>query len=169
MSRKPNFGAIVERAKLEIMGDVQNGTHPALVQSFSDLHSFADANAYGGGDDAIANTPFWKKVHERLDAWIQTGVLGRAMSDSECAGRAQRALEYYNADLGEHGPIDSLTIRDLLHDTLHWLAEQPSPYDNQHPVDMLTDALHAALIDYPEGRRELEASQARINKIIGAG
>jgi hypothetical protein len=37
------------------------------------------------------------------------------------------------------------------------------------PVDMLTDALHAALIDYPEGRRELEAAQARINKIIGGG
>ena len=72
MSRKPNFEAIVERAKLEIMGDVQNGTHPALVQCFSDLHSFADANACGGGDDAIGNTPFWKKVHERLDAWIQT-------------------------------------------------------------------------------------------------
>jgi hypothetical protein len=30
--------------------------------------------------------------------------LGRAMSDPECAGRAQRALEYYNADLGEHAP-----------------------------------------------------------------
>ncbi len=91
------------------------------------------------------------------------------MSDSECARRAQRALEYYNADLGEQGAIDSLTIRDLLHDTFHWLAEQPPPYDNQHPVDVLTDAAHAALIDFPEGRRELEAAQARINRIIGGG
>jgi hypothetical protein len=32
----------VERAKLEIMADVENGTHPALVQCFDDLHSFAD-------------------------------------------------------------------------------------------------------------------------------
>jgi hypothetical protein len=169
MNSKPNFESIVERAKLEILADVENGTHPALVQCFSDLHSFADANAYGGGDDETAYTAFWQQVHERLDAWIKTGVLGRAMSDPECAGRAQRALEYYSADLGEHGPIDFLTIRDLLHDTLHWLAQQPPPNDYQHPVDTLTDALHAALIDFPEGRRELEEAQARINKIIGGG
>jgi hypothetical protein len=30
MSIKPNFESIVERAKLEILADVQNGTHPAL-------------------------------------------------------------------------------------------------------------------------------------------
>jgi len=105
---------VVERAKREILWDVQNGTLPALVQCFSDLHDFADANAYGGGNDESANSRFWKKVHEQLGAWMKTGVLGRSVSEPSRAVRAQRALEYYKADSGGRGPIDSNTIRDLM-------------------------------------------------------
>jgi hypothetical protein len=62
---------VVERAKREILWDVQNGTLPALVQCFSDLHDFADAHAYGGAD----KTAFGKEVQSQLDAWMKTGVL----------------------------------------------------------------------------------------------
>ena len=156
----------VERAKLEIMADVENGTHPALVQCFDDLHSFADANAYGGGNDESANSRFWKKVHEQLDDWIKTGVLGRSMSDPERALRAQRALECYRADLGKHGPVDSGTIRDLLHDTLHWLAQQNPPNEYPDPGGTLMDAANAALVDFPEGREYHASIEATIEGTI---
>ena len=156
----------VERAKLEIMADVENGTHPALVQCFDDLHSFADANAYGGGNDESANSRFWKKVHEQLDAWIKTGVLGRSMSDPERALRAQRALECYRADLGKHGAVDSGTIRDLLHDTLHWLAQQNPPNEYPDPGGTLMDAANAALVDFPEGREYHASIEATIEATI---
>jgi hypothetical protein len=151
---------VVERAKREILWDVQNGTLPALVQCFSDLHDFADANAYGGGNDESANSRFWKKVHEQLGAWMKTGGLGRSVSEPSRAVRAQRALEYYKTDSGGHGPIDCNTIRDLMQDTLHWLAQQPPPNDYPDPAETLSVAAHMAIVDFPEGREALAAIEA---------
>ena len=87
---------MVERAKQEILRDVQNGTLPALVQCFNDLHDFADALAYGGAD----KTAFPKEVQKQLDAWMKTGILGRSVSEPSRAIRARRILEYYKAELG---------------------------------------------------------------------
>lgn len=42
-----SVGAIVERAKKEVLYDVNAGTVPRSVKSFSELHDYADANAYG--------------------------------------------------------------------------------------------------------------------------
>jgi hypothetical protein len=164
--KRQTVAEVVERAKLEIIADVENGTHPALVRCFDDLHDFADANAYGGGNDECVNSRFWKRVHEQLDAWIKTGVLGRCMSEPERALRAQRALECYKADLGEHGPVDSATLRDLLHDTLHWLAQQNPPNEYPDPGETLMDAANAALVDFPEGREYHAALEAMAEAII---
>jgi|ERR1035437_6402345 hypothetical protein len=149
----------VKRAKLEILWDVQNGTLPALVQCFSDLHDFANAYGYGGAD----KTAFGKEVQEQLDAWIKTGVLGRSVSEPSRAIRAQRALEYYKADLGEHGPIDADTVRDLMQDTLHWLTQQVPPNDYPDPAETLSVAAHMAIVDFPEGREALAAIEATLS------
>lgn len=144
---------MVERAKQEILRDVQNGTLPALVQCFNDLHDFADALAYGGAD----KTAFPKEVQKQLDAWMKTGILGRSVSEPSRAIRARRILEYYKADLGDHGPINSETIRDRLHDILHWLAQQVPPNDYRDPAETLSATAHTAIVEYPEGRDALEA------------
>jgi hypothetical protein len=150
---------VVERAKREILSDVQDGTLPALVQCFSDLHDFVDAYEYGGAD----KTAFGKEVQKQLDAWMKTGVLGRSVSEPSRAIRAQRALEVYNADLGERGPVDADTVRDLMHDILHWLAQQSQPNDYPNPTETLLAAAHMAIVDFPEGRKALAAIEAALD------
>jgi len=147
---------VVERAKREILWDVQNGTLPALVQCFNDLRDFADAFKYGGAD----KTACQKEVQAQLDAWMKTGVLGRSVAEPSRALRAQRTLEYFKADLGKHGPINADTIRDLMHDTLHWLAQQAAPNDYPDPAETLSAAAHTAIVDFPEGREALAAIEA---------
>jgi len=45
---KTDVTALAERMKTDILADVAKGIVPASVRSFEDLHSFVDANAYGG-------------------------------------------------------------------------------------------------------------------------
>jgi hypothetical protein len=53
----PTLEATVERMKTEIRGDMQKGHVPRTVETFGELHTYVDANCYGGFcDDAFANT-----------------------------------------------------------------------------------------------------------------
>lgn len=75
------------RAKTEILADIEAGTVPATVASFSELHDYVDANGYGGAfEDAVicadddsnivdvqANVDFWNEVQNAVDAWIKAG------------------------------------------------------------------------------------------------
>jgi hypothetical protein len=115
---------LVERAKLEILADVQNGTHSALVQCFSDLNRFADANAYGGGDDEGAHTALWEKVHERLDAWIKTGVLGRSTWTVSDVLTARRLFSLNGYCQGCRDKVRSITTRQSLLERCCYLNDQ---------------------------------------------
>jgi len=74
-------------AKAEVAGDVRAGRIPASVRSFSELHDYVDANAFGGAfdwpclssdrDDGYqqAFADFWNAVQNNVDAWIKAGGL----------------------------------------------------------------------------------------------
>lgn len=73
----------------EVLNDVREGTVPASVASFSELHDHVDANGYGGAFDWPASMSeqsdlgnhrytdlhcrFWNTVQNRVDAWIKSG------------------------------------------------------------------------------------------------
>jgi hypothetical protein len=70
--------ALVARMKREIGDDIEAGTVPAHVDDFGDLHSYVDANTYGGlcdEDDAnvtlglVAVAAAQDEVHE----WLRAG------------------------------------------------------------------------------------------------
>lgn len=48
LSAAGDLGELVERVVAEIREDIDNGTVPADVEHFHELHSYVDANEYGG-------------------------------------------------------------------------------------------------------------------------
>jgi hypothetical protein len=67
---------IIERAKREILYDVEVGIVPATCASFSELHDYVDANGYGGAfecDFDPTETDFWNAVQDAVDLWIKAG------------------------------------------------------------------------------------------------
>lgn len=73
--------ALVERIKANIIQDVRDGTVPAMVGSYSELHDYVDANCYGNlcdGEAPIEDDWFMDRVNAALDAvdaWIKEGGL----------------------------------------------------------------------------------------------
>lgn len=67
----------VEQGKLEIREDVMLGHVPREVASFSDLHSYVDANEYAGlcQERADWTTAQVNEVQGALDEWIHAGGL----------------------------------------------------------------------------------------------
>ncbi len=68
----------VERAKMEILADVADGTVPVTVKAFSELHDYVDANGYGGAFDIPflnESVDFWNKVQDAVHEWIKSGGL----------------------------------------------------------------------------------------------
>jgi hypothetical protein len=66
----------VERGKREILADIANGTVPATVASFTQLHDYVDANYYGGAFDKGGPSTDWDGWNEtqiRLNAWLEGG------------------------------------------------------------------------------------------------
>jgi hypothetical protein len=80
----------IAQAKLEIRADVADGTVPATVASFSELHDYVDANCYGGmcedghafwrnGDGSAGEDGFdcdvdaANAVQDAVHAWIVAG------------------------------------------------------------------------------------------------
>lgn len=69
----------IQRAKLEILKDVQNGVIPEDAADFAALHEHVDANGYGGAFEdvySVEDTDYWNAVQEALDTWIKGGGLG---------------------------------------------------------------------------------------------
>jgi hypothetical protein len=63
----PDLQETIDRAKAEVRHDIECGTVPLSVKSFSDLHSYVDANYYGGAfgipfDESDATLAFWNAV-----------------------------------------------------------------------------------------------------------
>ena len=72
------FEQAIERSKLEILGDVAEGTVPPTCASYSELHDYVDANGYGGAfehDFENEETDFWNAVQDAVDVWIKAGGL----------------------------------------------------------------------------------------------
>ncbi len=89
--RLPDFSAdelrrVVERAKTEVLADVAAGTVPSTCGSFSELHDYTDANAYGGAFERPFDnneTDFWNAVQDAVDCWIKQGGLRASLTDDE--------------------------------------------------------------------------------------
>ncbi len=90
---------ISERMKREILDDVASGTVPAKVAGFTDLHTYVDANCYGGTealfdaahdaapDTEEGHTAAWNSfcdlvnpAIEAVDAWIKSGGIAAAIA-----------------------------------------------------------------------------------------
>lgn len=99
----------IARAKREILADVENGTVPRTVATFSDLHDYVDANGYGGffdegdiledhagdldGDELVDEA---NAVHDEIDTWIKGGGLTAPM--------LEETIEYTDKLCPEHAP-----------------------------------------------------------------
>jgi hypothetical protein len=74
-----SHAAIVAATKAEILVDIANGTVPATVSTFSELHDYVDANMYA--DELICNRlmdgdeylSFINAVTDEVDAWLRAG------------------------------------------------------------------------------------------------
>ena len=75
----PTNAAIVSAMKAEILSDIDAGTVPASVTSFSELHDYVDANMYA--DELLSAREesgepyldFINAVTDEVDAWLQAG------------------------------------------------------------------------------------------------
>ena len=75
----PNIAAIVAVTKAEILVDIEDGTVPTTVATFSELHDYVDANMYA--DDLICIAmldgadylSFINEVTDEVDAWLRAG------------------------------------------------------------------------------------------------
>ena len=85
----PDPDAAFERAKREILDDIDRGIVPQRIDNFSELHDHVDANGYGGlfeidipGDDDIDDrdrvSDFCNNLQNRLDEWLRTRFEGKA-------------------------------------------------------------------------------------------
>jgi len=98
----------IEQSKAEILEDIESGRVPAMVRSFGDLHSYVDANCYGGmaeDDEADRLLALWggpvkigcmmdatpadlqalsSEVQDAVNAWLLAGRQG-----AERNGRAK--------------------------------------------------------------------------------
>lgn len=66
----------VERAKAEILADIDEGRVPATVHTFSELHDHVDANEYGGLNaetDPELWIPLGNAVQAEVDVWLRAG------------------------------------------------------------------------------------------------
>lgn len=76
------IAASVERAKVEILTDIRDEAVP-VVESFSELHDYVDANEYGGlcdephpyGLEGEEWLQWGNAVQEALNIWIVGGGL----------------------------------------------------------------------------------------------
>jgi len=79
-----DIAAAIARTKREVLADVADGTVPATVADFSELHDYSDANEYGGFCDVegyaaevdwswSGDTDAVNVVQYAVDAWIKAG------------------------------------------------------------------------------------------------
>ena len=112
-----NWADRLEQARLQILSDVRDGTVPATVGSFGDLHDYVDANEYGHSREEWQNGLLWSPsadesgwdepggviyemnaLQTKLDAWIKDGGIGRAMLIEELRAGLREALAIADGD-----------------------------------------------------------------------
>lgn len=67
---------VIARSKSEILADIADGTVPATVATFSELHDYVDANCYGGLCDDECPPEVWDagaEIQEAVHQWLVAG------------------------------------------------------------------------------------------------
>jgi hypothetical protein len=78
-TEESGFTTIYRRMCREILADIRNGIVPETVRSFSELHNYVDANAYGGFFDWQGELNndythrFMNRLQNRVHDWIADG------------------------------------------------------------------------------------------------
>ena len=77
-----NLEKTIMRMKSEILHDISDGTIPADIMYFKDLHTYVDANKYGGfideGDRVLNGLPIDQKIDvmnyctQVVDHWLKS-------------------------------------------------------------------------------------------------
>ena len=77
-----NLEKTILRMKSEILHDISDGTIPADIMYFKDLHNYVDANEYGGftdkGDRVLNGLPIDQKIDvmnyctQVVDHWLKS-------------------------------------------------------------------------------------------------
>lgn len=68
----------IEQAKAEITADIEKGVVPETINDFSELHSYVDANMYGGMDEigerygSLTMFQIGDAVQNAVHEWLQT-------------------------------------------------------------------------------------------------
>lgn len=75
----------VERAKTEILADIEKGVVPDSVEYFAELHNFVDANEYGG----LCEDSFFDELTNSFDD------MSRDDRSVEVANRVQNELDQW--------------------------------------------------------------------------
>ena len=123
-----------ERAKKEILEDIEDGNVPNDVDSFNELHEYVDANGYGGffDDDYEISKDFVveNEVHKKLDKWIKSGGLKSKMEKG-----------------GELSPMQKQKFAKVMHE---WKKGKLHSGSKNGPV--VTDQDQAVAIAYAEAR-----------------
>ena len=121
-----------ERAKKEILEDVENGIVPNDVDSFKELHEYVDANGYGGFFEenyAISKDfKFENAVQNKLDKWIKSGGL---KSEKFASGGGVKNQKYDVIDLRQElfGGNEVVASFDSRQEASEYAKELNSSYD----------------------------------------
>ena len=59
----------IERAKCEVLADIEAGSVPGTVTTFAELHDHVDANYYGGAFESWTDTEGDDSVQDSCDFW----------------------------------------------------------------------------------------------------
>ncbi len=83
-TKLPDLQATIARAKREVLRDIAGGTVPTTVDNYGDLHTYVDANYYGGAFEQTCMDPntgeipddhwkFWNDVQNAVHEWLKAG------------------------------------------------------------------------------------------------
>ncbi len=81
MTDASSLASAIELSKREILADLESGVLcKECIKSFSDLHTYVDANEYGGATDEnnpssfeMVGVDFWSRVQDAVNMWIENG------------------------------------------------------------------------------------------------
>ena len=70
-----SINTLFEKAKAEIISDMEAGIIPKNIENFSDLHDYVDANCYGGlCEETYKISKDFKTeiaLQNKLDSWLK--------------------------------------------------------------------------------------------------
>ena len=100
--RQALLWSVVSSMRLGIINDIHAGIVPATIKSFAELHSYVDANEYGGF--------CIEEFAEQLDALFTTDGNGAPVEYASFMNEAQNAIDAWIK--GESTPSAILTTTD---------------------------------------------------------